>query len=95
METNEMALLETEKERNPFILGNTVEMDLQTLQNDYLVPIFSRKNIETISHNDFINTVCDVTQTYFQGQQFLEPEGQPRNETENEKRKRETRRKTD
>lgn len=42
METNEMVLLETEKERNPFILGNTVEMDLQTLQDDYLVPVFSR-----------------------------------------------------
>lgn len=26
METNEMALLEAEKERNPFILGNTVEI---------------------------------------------------------------------
>lgn len=39
METNEMVLLETEKERNPFILGNTVEMDLQTLQDDYLVPV--------------------------------------------------------
>lgn len=73
METNEMVLLETEKERNPFILGNTIEMDLQTLQDDYLVPVFSRDNIETISHNDFINTVCDATQTYFQGQQFLEP----------------------
>ena len=70
METNEMVLLETEKERNPFILGNTIEMDLQTLQDDYLVPVFSRDNIETISHNDFINHFLNVNITthfcYFQ-----------------------------
>lgn len=63
-----------EKKRNPFIIGNTVETDLQKLQDDYLVPVFSRDNVETISHNEFINTVCDAVQTYFQGQQFNEPE---------------------
>ena len=63
-----------EKKRSPFIIGNTVETDLQKLQDDYLVPVFSRDNVETISHNEFINTVCDAVQTYFQGQQFNEPE---------------------
>ena len=63
-----------EKKKSPFIIGNTVETDLQKLQDDYLVPVFSRDNVETISHNEFINTVCDAVQTYFQGQQFNEPE---------------------
>ena len=38
-----------------------------------MVPVFSRDNVETISHNDFINTVFDAAQTFYQGQQFLEP----------------------
>lgn len=59
--------------RSPFILGNTVETDLQKLQENYLVPVFSRDNVETISHFDFVNTVCDAAQTYFQGEQFTEP----------------------
>lgn len=67
-------ILEPEKKRNPFIIGNTKEMDLQTLQDDFLVPVFSRDNVETISHHEFINTVFDATQTYFQGEQFLEPQ---------------------
>lgn len=60
-------------QRNPFILGNTVEVDLQTLQDQYLVPVFSRDNVETISHYEFINTVCDAVQTHFAGQQFNTP----------------------
>ena len=60
METNEMVLLETEKERNPFILGNTVEMDLQTLQDDYLVPVFSRDNIETIRTEKPLNVTLPI-----------------------------------
>lgn len=67
-------ILEPEKKRNPFIIGNTREMDLQSLQDDFLVPVFSRDNVETISHHEFINTVFDATQTYFQGEQFLEPQ---------------------
>ncbi len=62
-----------EIQRNPFILGNTKEMDLQTLQDDYLVPVFSRDNNETISHCQLVHTIYDAIQTNFQGEQFLEP----------------------
>lgn len=60
-------------QRNPFILGNTSEVDLQSLQDNYLVPVFSRDSVETISHYEFINTVCDAVQTHFAGQQFDTP----------------------
>lgn len=78
MEQNNYALTDTTiieeaTQRNPFILGNTVEVDLQTLQDQYLVPVFSRDNVETISHYEFINTVFDAVQTHFAGQQFNTP----------------------
>ena len=64
---------ESEKKNCPFILGNTIEIDMQSLEDDYLVPVFSRDNNQTISHTEFINTVSDAAQTYFQGEQFNAP----------------------
>ena len=53
---------EQKQEQSPFILGNTVPMEMQNLQDQYLVPVFSRDNVETISHTDFINTILDHLQ---------------------------------
>ena len=78
MNENNTAILQLDvneqDERKPFILGNTKAIGLTELQEDYLVPVFSRDNIETISHSDFINVVADAAQTYFQGEQFTEPQ---------------------
>ncbi len=61
------------EQSSPFILGNTQEIELQSLQDDYLIPVFSRDNTETISHSEFINTIMDAAQTFFQGEQFQSP----------------------
>ena len=78
METNntnfQLDVNHEQDERKPFILGNTKAIGLTELQEDYLVPVFSRDNIETISHSDFINVVADAAQTFFQGEQFTEPQ---------------------
>ena len=72
-------LLETDKvvqaepQQNPFILGNTKEVDLSSLENDYLTPVFSRDNVETISHSETISTVLDAAQSFYQGEQFNTP----------------------
>lgn len=66
-------VVQPEIQQNPFILGNTVEVDLQSLQDDYLTPVFSRDNVESISHSEFISTVLDAAQTHFSGQQFNTP----------------------
>ena len=66
-------VVQAEKPQNPFILGNTIEVDLQTLQDNFLVPVFSRDNVESISHYDFISSVFDAAQTFFSGQQFNNP----------------------
>ena len=50
-------VVQEEKPQNPFILGNTIEVSMQSLQEDYLVPVFSRDNVESISHLDFVSAV--------------------------------------
>ncbi len=65
---------EEQKTTSPFILGNTQGMELTTLEEDYLIPVFSRDNCETISHAEFIYTIYDAAQTFFQGEQLNEPE---------------------
>ena len=79
METNNTTILQLDTnherdERKPFILGNTKTIGLAELQEDYLVPVFSRDNVETISHTDFINVVADAAQTFFHGEQFTLPQ---------------------
>ena len=68
---------ESEKKQCPFILGNTIEIDMQSLEDDYLVPVFSRDNNQTISHTEFINTVSDAAQTFFQGEQQFSAKNLP------------------
>lgn len=65
--------VQTEQPRNPFILGNTIPVELPELQEKYCVPVFSRDNVETISHADFITTVLEAVQTYFHGQTVNTP----------------------
>ena len=78
METNnanfQLDVNHEQDERKPFILGNTKAIELTQLQEDYLVPVFSRDNVETISHSDFINVVADAAQTFFHGEQFTPPQ---------------------
>ena len=58
--------------RSPFILGNTKEIGLNEL-SDMLTPVFSRDNVETISHTEAISTVHDYLCTYFDGQEIKTP----------------------
>lgn len=53
-DVEDAVIIDQPEEKKAFILGNTRGIELQNLQDDYLVPVFSRDNVETISHNDFI-----------------------------------------
>ena len=55
------------KRVNHFIEANTMEIDLQHLQSDCIVPVFSKDNELTISHNAFIETVWEAANTFFTG----------------------------
>ena len=68
-----MVVVEPEPEtRSPFILGNTKEIGLTEL-GDMLTPVFSRDNVETISHTEAISTVMDAVSTFYDGQDISAP----------------------
>ena len=67
-----MVTVEPEQTRNPFILGNTKEIGITEL-GDMLTPVFSRDNVETISHTEAISTVMDAVSTYFDGEEINSP----------------------
>ena len=67
-----MVVVEPEQTRSPFILGNTKEIGLTEL-GDMLTPVFSRDNVETISHTEAIGTVMDAVSTYFDGEEINSP----------------------
>lgn len=74
-ELDNTALVSVEPEtqqRSPFILGNTKEIGLTEL-GDMLTPVFSRDNVETISHAEAISTVMDAVTTYFDGEEINAP----------------------
>lgn len=59
---------------NHFIEANTVEIDLQHLKSDCIVPVFSKDNELTISHNAFIETVWEAAQSFFTGETIDKPD---------------------
>lgn len=68
-----MVVVEPEQEtRSPFILGNTKEIGLTEL-GEMLTPVFSRDNVETISHAEAISTVMDAVSTFFDGEEINAP----------------------
>ena len=62
------------KKVNHFIEANTMEIDLQHLQSDCIVPVFSKDNELTISHNAFIETVWEAAKTFFTGETIGKPD---------------------
>lgn len=69
---NEINYNEAEETRTPFIIGNTLPIEMDAL-SDMLTPVFSRDNVETISHVEGISTITDAISTYFDGQQINAP----------------------
>ena len=72
MEDRDYVVLPEQPQRNPFILGNTTEIGYQQL-SEMLTPVFSRDNVETISHTEGISTVMDAVSTFFEGEQINAP----------------------
>ena len=64
--------LPEEVSRNPFILGNTKEIEMEELGN-MLTPVFSRDNVETISHTEGVSTLMDSISTFFDGEEINSP----------------------
>lgn len=58
----------------PFIEANTIEVELTHLQQDCIIPVFSKDNERTISHQEFIDTALLVVQEVFGTGLLYKPE---------------------
>lgn len=75
----EEAVLITEeqpvKQKRPlFIEANTVDVTIEHLKNDCIIPVFAKDNEATLSHPAFIETVQDAASTFFQGERIEIPD---------------------
>jgi hypothetical protein len=64
----------TTSKRKPFIEANTKEATMYHLKNDCIVPVFSKDNEITISHNSFIESVWECVRKMFRSETISEPE---------------------
>ena len=60
--------------KNPFIVANTEEVGLQHLNKDCIIPVFSKDNERTISHQEFIETALTAARSYFTSSIISPPE---------------------
>lgn len=61
-------------QHRPFIVANTSEVALYHLQNDCIIPVFSKDNEKTIAHQEFIEVVLSAVSKIFPHQSISEPE---------------------
>lgn len=62
------------KSKSSFIEANTIKVSLHHLQQDCIIPVFSKDNESTISHFEFIKKTMDVVQNLFPDFEIAEPE---------------------
>lgn len=67
-------VISTEYKHKPFIEANTIEVNLNHLRNDCIIPVFSKDNERTISHQEFIDVAWDCTTKVFSHQNTTKPE---------------------
>jgi hypothetical protein len=60
--------------RRSFIEANTIEVSLEHLKNDCVIPVFAKDNECTISHYEFINSTLEVVEDILNYQGVLKPE---------------------
>lgn len=59
---------------SPFIMANTLEATLHHLQNDCIIPVFSRDNEKTIAHQEFIECIISAVNKNFPYHSITAPE---------------------
>lgn len=59
--------------RLPFIEANTKEVEMEHLKADCIIPVFSKDNEVTISHQGFIDTILDAAKRVFPSEPFSSP----------------------
>lgn len=62
------------KVKSPFIEANTEQVTLTQLKQDCIIPVFSKDNEITLSHQEFIETALSAVKKAFPNQAFETPE---------------------
>ena len=65
---------QTKQEESPFIESNTSSITITDLKNRCIIPVFSKDNERTISHQEFIQTVLTAVSEAFPYQKMLVPD---------------------
>lgn len=73
-ETHKSVKQEKRWKRNTFIEANTKDVDINHLRKDCVIPVFSKDNEVTISHPEFIETVWEAANHFFNGETIEEPD---------------------
>jgi len=60
--------------RKPFIEANTEQVDVRHLQHECIIPVFSKDNERTISHQEFIGATKHAVKMAFGSNLELQPE---------------------
>lgn len=60
--------------KKPFVEANTEEVSLSFLKNKCIVPVFTKDNETTLSHQEFIDSVRKVVHNIFPNEIIEEPE---------------------
>lgn len=66
-------LVQETGKRSPFIEANTVEVTMNHLNEDCIIPVFSKDNEVCISHQTFIENVYDAAKDFYKGEIVEEP----------------------
>ncbi|WP_046755228.1 DUF3871 family protein [Kordia jejudonensis] len=74
IESNSIQLVKTEYSQNPFIEANTKNVSLSHLQKDCIIPVFSKDNERTISHQEFVEVAYNCVSKVFSHHSIDAPE---------------------
>jgi hypothetical protein len=66
--------LQTSKRELFFINANTIDMGLEEIKSNHIIPVYHKTNETVISQIDFIETVVDVVKKVFPGERILNPD---------------------
>jgi hypothetical protein len=60
--------------KKPFVEANTEEVSLSFLKNSCIIPVFTKDNETTLSHQEFIESVRNAIKSIFPNEIIEEPE---------------------
>ncbi len=73
MQINNSQVEQAETEPLDFIHANTKHITLEEISRKCIIPVFAKDNETTVSHNEFIQAVGEVTSEIFAGEAILGP----------------------